>query len=122
MCDIMNLQKAKRKIPKMDSITTKQYGIEKQIISISEFYFVYTCKKGRSMNMNADINFDYRTAVRTAERSSQKEEICDMNDMNDMKEMELISEKCNCSGFSLSAIGGAILMFAGIVIYTLIAG
>ena len=46
------MQQQKRKIPKMDSITTKQYGIEKQIISISEFYFVYTCKKGRPMKNN----------------------------------------------------------------------
>ena len=72
-------------------------------------------------NMNADLNFDYRAMINTTERTSKTEEI-KVNDMDEMKEMGVISESCNCSGFSLSAIGGAILMFAGILIYTLIAG
>ena len=72
-------------------------------------------------DMNADLNLDYRRMINTAERDLDTKEI-EANDMDDMKEMGIISEKCNCSGFSLSAIGGAILMFAGILIYTLIAG
>ena len=69
--------------------------------------------------MNADLNLDYIRMINTTERVPKTEEIR-VNDMDEMKEMGVISEKCNCSGFSLSAIGGAILMFAGILIYALI--
>jgi hypothetical protein len=70
-------------------------------------------------DMNADLNFDYRATMNNTESAYKKEETCNMDEM---KEMGVISEKCNCSGFSLSAIGGAILMFAGILIYTLVVG
>ena len=71
--------------------------------------------------MNADLNLDYRRIINRNEIASGAEEI-NVNGMDEMKEMGVVSDKCNCSGFSLSAIGGAILMFAGILIYTLIAG
>lgn len=49
--------------------------------------------------MNANLNYDYRK-----------------------EDMGIISENCNISGYSLAAIGGAVLLFLGIIVYALIAG
>lgn len=36
-------------------------------------------------------------------------------------ELPLVHESCNYSGFSFAAVAGALLMFAGIIIYALVA-
>ena len=35
-------------------------------------------------------------------------------------EMPLVHESCNCSGFTMAAVGTAVLMFLGIIVYALV--
>ena len=35
-------------------------------------------------------------------------------------EPPLVHESCNCSGFSMAALGGALLLFAGILLYAIV--
>ena len=37
-----------------------------------------------------------------------------------VNEMPLVHENCNCSGFTMAAVGSALLMFVGIIIYALV--
>ena len=43
------------------------------------------------------------------------------NDMDEMKRLGVVSEKCNCSVYSMATVAGGILLAIGTVIYSLIA-
>lgn len=40
--------------------------------------------------------------------------------MEEMKEMKVVSDKCNCSVFSMATVAGGVLLAIGTVIYSLI--
>ena len=52
--------------------------------------------------MNAEMNFEKKTIV------------------EENKELGLVSEKCNCSVFSMATVVGGVLMAIGAVVYALI--
>lgn len=66
--------------------------------------------------MNAEIRFDSNNVKFSREENAEK-----MNDMQEMKDMGLVSEKCNCSVYSMVTVAGGVLMAIGTVIYSLIA-
>ena len=35
-------------------------------------------------------------------------------------DMPLVHESCNCSGFTMAAVGASVLMFLGIIVYALV--
>ena len=72
--------------------------------------------KGRKIKMNAEIRFDSNNVKFSREENAEK-----MNDMQEMKDMGLVSEKCNCSVYSMVTVAGGVLMAIGTVIYSLIA-
>ncbi len=63
--------------------------------------------------MNAEMNFTKRE-IKLMEREKE-------NFMDEMKKMNVVSDKCNCSVFSLATVGGGVLLAIGTVIYSLIA-
>ena len=66
--------------------------------------------------MNADIRLGTDNIKFSREETMEK-----MNDMQEMKDMNLVSEKCNCSVYSMVTVAGGVLMAIGTVIYSLIA-
>ena len=66
--------------------------------------------------MNAQMNFSNIGINYLREESVEK-----MNGMDKMKEMGVVSEKCNCSGYSMATVAGGVLLAIGTVIYSLIA-
>ena len=41
---------------------------------------------------------------------------------NEMLDMNLIPETCNCSGYTMAAVAGGLLLCLGIIIYALLVG
>lgn len=64
--------------------------------------------------MNAEINF---TREQMNFNAQKKESVR----MDDLKEMGIVSDKCNCSVYSMATVAGGILLAVGTVIYSLIA-
>lgn len=65
--------------------------------------------------MNAEIRFNTNDIKFSREENAKK-----MNDMQEMKDMNLVSEKCNCSIYSMITVAGGVLMAIGTVIYSLV--
>ena len=72
--------------------------------------------QGRKIKMNADIRLGTDNI-----KFSRGETMEKMNDMQEMKDMNLVSEKCNCSVYSMVTVAGGVLMAIGTVMYSLIA-
>ena len=64
--------------------------------------------------MNAEMNF---TRNQINFKAQKKESAT----MDDLKEMGIVSDKCNCSVYSMATVAGGILLAIGTVIYSLIA-
>ena len=63
--------------------------------------------------MNAEMKFVRREINFN---SDKKESVT----MDDLKSMGVVSEKCNCSAYSMVTVAGGILLAIGTVIYSII--
>lgn len=51
----------------------------------------------------------------------KKDTVVKTDKMDELKEMGVISDKCNCSIYSMATVAGGILLAVGAVIFSLIA-
>ncbi len=66
--------------------------------------------------MNAEMNFKRNQIDFASEESESKADL-----MSGMTEAGVVSERCNCSIYSMLAVAGGVLLAIGSVVYSIIA-
>ena len=66
----------------------------------------------RQGRMNSGMNNMSNASIFSLNERNEK--------MEQSADMPLVHESCNCSGFTMAAVGASLLMFVGIIVYALI--
>ena len=65
--------------------------------------------------MNAEMRFNRGEFIIDEKKTIRKQE----NDMDEMKRLGVVSEKCNCSVYSMATVASGVLLAIGTIIYSL---
>ncbi len=92
------------------------------IIKVQKGNFPTTVKERQDVNMNAEMNFNAnRISFAKGDREGNECRKASKPTMEEMKQMGVISDKCNCSVFTMISVAGGVLFAIGSVVYSLIA-
>ena len=69
---------------------------------------------GNLRHINNAMNTQVMGAKNNARRANNNAKV------NSESELPLVHESCNFSGFSMAAVAGALLLFAGILLYAIV--
>ncbi len=69
--------------------------------------------------MNAEMNFNAKCVSFANDACNEEKAV--RPTVEQMKEMGVISEKCNCSVFTMASVAAGVLLAVGSVVYSLLA-